>query len=172
MTGGTGGDWAQFISYDSAEERQRALARKRRRYRTDDAYRKAKQAASRARYKPKGRKKRSGRGRNKPRPYPYQGRVILLVGLGQFSDETGVSKATLRRYEDKGIIPINRIIDERGRRWYPKEFVNWLAPLLIGQSQKREPHWSLKARVEREWGKALAEGMPVLKEEQDGRDDD
>ena len=165
------GDWAQFVSYDSAEARQRALARKRKRYQTDEKHRKAKQASSRARYKPKAGKKRSGRGRNKPRPYPHEGRVILLVGLGHFSDASGISKATLRRYEDKGIIPLNRIIDERGRRWYPKEFVRLVAPLLLGQAQKRAPHWKLKARVEQAWAKALAEGMPVLKETRDDRDD-
>ena len=167
----SGGDWAQFVSYDSAEARQRALERKRKRYKTDEEYRESKRASARARYKPKGRKERSGRGRNRPRPYPYEGRVILLVGLGQLSDATGVSKSTLRRYEEKEIIPINRIIDARGRRWYPKEFVTWLAPLLLGQAQKREPHWRLRTRVEREWKKALAKGMPVLKEARDERDD-
>ena len=160
-------EFAQFISYGgSAERREQSLARKNARYHRDQEHREAKKAAARGRYKPVKQPKVGQRGRNKPRPLLYEGEVILLVSFGVLSDETGLSKAALRRYEKSGVIPSNHMVDPRGRRWYPKPFVEFLGELLRGQAARREPLRVLKKRVEQAWGIARSHPeMPILKKE-------
>lgn len=153
-----------LISYGGdAARRERILKQKRDRYKNDAKHRAAKLAAAKRRkksHKPSCRR----RGRNKPKVYTFpNGQLILLLGLGQAADICGVSKSTLRRYEAEGVIPLNRLVDRRGRRWYPKPFILWLSFLLQDQSRRREPLWCLKRRVEQAWAKAQ-ETIPVLEE--------
>jgi hypothetical protein len=163
-------EFAQFISYGgSPKRREQQLRRKKKRYHEDDEHREKKKAASRARYTPVAKRVKRRRGRNKPRPWTLpDGRIILLIGLGQAADALSVSKQTLRGYEDREVIPVNRLVDSRGRRWYSQEFIEFLAPLLKDQSKLREPLWCLRSRVEQAWTKALeAGGIPLLQESQE-----
>ena len=160
---------SQFVSLVSyggdAERRERILKQKRDRYKKDEEHRAAKLAKSNSRYKkvkkPSGRK----RGRNKPKVHALpNGKLILLLGLGQAADLCGVSKQTFRRYETQSVIPLNRLVDAVGRRWYPKPFVEWLVPLLQRQSAQREPLWCLKRRVEQAWAEDKGP-IPILEEQ-------
>lgn len=174
-------EFAEFVVPEALKRRrERQRERARERYHTDADYRARKRSATRARYIPVDKKKtkkrrvrRKARGRNKPRPYTLpDGRVILLVGLGQAADTIGLTKKTLRGYEEKGVIPINRRLDSRGRRWYPQEFVDWLAPMFVEQSKRREPLWSLRQRVERSWMDIIRSGnMPILTTHQENASD-
>lgn len=86
-----------------------------------------------------------------------------MISFGQACESLGLSKKTFRRYEDTSTVPNNRLVDHHGRRWYLPEFVEFLKPLLVDQSDRREPLWSIKARVEQAWQSALADGSaPVL----------
>jgi len=160
-------EFVSFVSYSGdAERRERVLRQKRLRYRNDLAHRSAKQEAAKARYKPVQKPVERKRGRNKPRVHALpSGRLVLLLGLGELADLCGLSKQVICRYEKAGVIPLNRIVDGAGRRWYPKPFAEWLASLLQNQSRLREPLWRLKRRVEQAWSKA-GENIPVLKEAQ------
>lgn len=44
--------------------------------------------------------------------------------IGEFSGVTGISAYTLRYYEDKGLIRVNR--DSNGRRYYIENGVKWV----------------------------------------------
>lgn len=166
------GDFAEFIAYGGdPEKRDKERKRKRDRYANDPELRAKKIAAAKARYeKRKKRIKtlRKARGRNKPRPYMMpDGRMTILLSLGAAADECGVAKKTLISYEEREIIPINRLIDDNHRRWYPREFVAFLKPLLEGQSSRRDPLWKLKSRVEHAWDEAQDGKIPILKESED-----
>lgn len=107
--------------------------------------------------------KRRTRGCNKPREFVIDGEPMKLIGLGQACSQLGVSKKTLRRYEDEEVIPLNHHFDDQGRRWYGPKFVAFLAPLLRGQAKKREPLWRLRTRVEQAWREARETGLiPIL----------
>jgi hypothetical protein len=171
----SGDDFAQFIAYGgSVEKRDKERKRKRDRYAEDPAYRMRKIEEAKRRYAERTAqtpKKRGKRGRNKPRPWVMpDGRIITLISVGAAADLCKLSKRTLINYETGGIIPTNRLIDQRGRRWYPKQFAEWLSELLSSQSEKREPLRTLKRRVERAWQQAQAT-MPVLKEQPDDDED-
>jgi len=146
-------EFAQFISYGgSAAKRERILKQKRARYAADAEHRAAKQEAAKNRYRPVKEPSGRKRGRNSDRAFALpDGSLIVLVSLGTLADFCGLSKQVISRYEKRGVIPLNRLVDSARRRWYPKLFAEWLAPLLRGQSELREPLWSLKARVEQAW---------------------
>jgi len=164
----------------SPEKRDKERERKRRRYAEDPELRRRKIDSAKSRYQkqkhigwagdagppPKKVGRRIG-GRNKSRPWILpNGRVINLVGVGEAADICCVSKRTLINYETKGVIPCNRLKDERGRRWYPKVFAEWLSSLLKDQSETREPLWRLRRRVETAW-REVQQTMPVLEESND-----
>lgn len=150
---------AQFISYGGPERREEILAAKRKRYREDEAYRKAIRDRSRASYQAKSSGRRPRRGRNRPKPYMWpDGKLTVLIGLGQLADMCGVTKQAIKRYEERGVIPINRLIDHRKRRWYPLEFASFLVPFFQDQAKRRIPLLRLSLRVEQAWQQALNEG--------------
>lgn len=163
-------DFAKLVHYGgSPEKRDKERKRKRDRYAEDEEYRQRKIEAAKRRYhakkKTKTKTKPSGRGFNKPKPWMLaDGTLTTLVSSGEAASICNLSSRTLAIYEKKGIIPINRILDDCGRRWYPKPFVIWLSELLGQQTNKREPHWKLKRRVERAWQDARAQ-LPVVLEE-------
>lgn len=158
-------EFVSLVSYGgNAELRERILKQKRERYAKDQKHREAKQKAAKGRYKPVKKPSARKRGRNKDKVHLLpDGRLIVLVGLGSLADLCGVSKQAICRYEKRRTIPINRIVDAAGRRWYPKPFAEWLAPLLQRQSAKREPLWRLKRRVEQAWQEARGQ-IPLLEE--------
>ena len=148
-----------------AEKRERDRERKNKRYAEDEEFREQKKALARARYTPVPEDARSTRtrGRNKPRTLPIDGNLYVCIGLGEAADLLGVHKTTLRGYDDRGVIPQNRLVDSRGRRWYPKVFVELLAPIFQRQSEERRPLWCLRREVQRAWAQALEEGScPVV----------
>jgi hypothetical protein len=157
-------EWAHFISAELAKKR------KRKRYRNDQAHREVVKGRARSRYEPKKAPVRKPRGRNKPRVIPVGDAFVVFVGLGQLADACGLSKQVIRRYEERGVIPINRLTDERGRRWYPMQFVEFLAPLLQGQTKRKELLRSLRSRVEQAWTEATSTGDMLVVEEQDAQD--
>lgn len=159
-------EWANFIAYGgSPEERDKARKRKKKRYEENDDYRQRQIDNAKARYqrtkpKPVGRKPR---GPNKPKPHFLpDGRLISLLSAGAAAKAIGISKRTLISYEEKEVIPTNRLMDDRGRRWYPDEFIEFLKPILEHQSDLREPLWRLKQRVQLAWQDA--HNIPVLTE--------
>jgi len=112
------------------------------------------------------RKPKVPRGRNQPRTIEVDGSPVLVCGIGHAADAWNLSKKTIRAYEDAEVIPLNRVIDKLGRRWYPVAFVALLKPVLENQRTKRLPRWKLKDWVERVWKLALEQGtVSVLKEE-------
>lgn len=159
-------EWANFVTYGgSPERRDKSRKRKKKRYAEDDDYRQRQIDAAKARYqrtkpKPRGRKPR---GPNKPKPhFLADGRLISLLSAGAAAEAVGISKRTLISYEDKEVIPLNRLMDAQGRRWYPDEFIEFLKPLLAHQSDLREPLWRLKKRVQLAWQATTS--IPVLTE--------
>jgi hypothetical protein len=155
------GERATFISYGGPERRERILAERRRRYQEDADYREAVKQRAKAGYKPSSgpKGKRKPRGRNKPKPYLLpDGALTVLIGLGQLADECGVSKQAIRRYEDRSVIPRNFTRDHRNRRWYLRDFADFLVPLLQGQARRRELLRSLAVRVEQAWQTAVRSG--------------
>lgn len=164
----SGEERAQFISYGGPRRREEILASKRRRYQEDEVYRRAIRDRARANYQAKP-GARPRRGRNRPKPFMRpDGKLTVLIGLGQLADMCGVTKQAIRRYEQRGVIPINRIVDHRGRRWYLLEFANFLAPLLQQQAKQRSPLRCLAERVEQAWQRAIEEGTGyVLPKEQE-----
>lgn len=110
------------------------------------------------------RPRRRHRGPNKPIVRWLSGEDVTLLGAGMTADEVGISKRALARYHEHGVIPDNFWEDEIGRRWYPKEYVEFLRPLLAEQRIRREPLWRLQARVEREWQRAR-NNIPLVGQE-------
>lgn len=47
-----------------------------------------------------------------------------MMGIGEFSKVTGISAYTLRYYEKKGLIRVNR--DQAGRRDYSENDIEWV----------------------------------------------
>lgn len=162
-------EWANFIAYGgSPEKRDKERKRKRDRYANDEDHREKVKAKAKARYGAKRKNQikrlRKARGRNKPKAWMCpKGKHILLMGLGATADACNLSKKTFLSYEEREVIPINRVIDEQGRRWYPREFVEFLKPLLEKQSIRREPLWKLTRRVEQAWNKEKL-SIPLIKE--------
>lgn len=144
--------------------RRRQREQKRRRYRDDEDYRERVKARARARYAPKsGVAKKRPRGWNKPRAIPINGRLVRCLSLGHAASILGVARSALRRYDQRRVIPPNRLVDSRGRRWYPEAFVMAIAPIFREQRRLREPLWRLRERVERVWRAARDEGsIPVV----------
>jgi hypothetical protein len=77
-----------------------------------------------------------GRGTNKPKECEVDGEIVKLICLADAAKALGISKKTMRRYEESGTIPCNRYIDDRGRRWYHPRFVKIIAPCFSNQSEK------------------------------------
>lgn len=113
--------------------------------------------------KKRKRKPRNGpgvRGVNRPRTVTINGAEVPLIGLGGAAKMVGVTKVSFRAYDDNGVIPRNRMIDELSRRWYPVAFIQWLVPFFDQQSTRRTPLWEIKARVERAWPDATVPKIP------------
>lgn len=152
--------------------REKDRQRKNKRYAEDSEFREKVKARARAQYTPVPEHARSSRtrGRNKPRALPVGGQLCVCISAGEAADLLGVHKTTLRGYDDRGVIPQNRLVDSRGRRWYPKVFVELLVPIFRSQSEERRPLWRLRREVQRAWTQALAEGScPVIEALQEER---
>jgi hypothetical protein len=134
---------------------------RRTKYATDAERREAQRKAAKERYVPKGPNRR---GPNKPKTIIVGDVTATVIGLGEAARRLGMTKGTLRGYDDRGVIPANSHVDSEGRRWYPEAYVDFLAPLLADQGRRREPLWRLKARVEDAW-KAAAPTIPRLPQE-------
>lgn len=156
-------DFSRFIQRWNGRPdfRKRVLDGQKEKYHTDDAVKEAKRRAARERYVPTGVKPH--RRPNRPRVIAVDGVDIVLLGLGESANRLGVTKQTLRVYDETHIIPRNRIVDGQKRRWYPEPFIEFLKPLLAEQGRRRLPLWRLKQEVEGAWAKA--EGIPRLSEE-------
>jgi hypothetical protein len=116
---------------------------------------------------PPSSKRRSKRGRpkgpSKPRVVQMGDRDVTMVNLSDAANRVGVSRRTFWNYDEHGVIPENKLVDEKGRRWYPLEFIEFLVPLLEDQGTKREPRWSVKRRVEQAWQEACSR-IPKVEE--------
>jgi hypothetical protein len=88
---------------------------------------------------------------NQRRVFEIEGFPVIFVSLGEAAQLVNLSKKGFRTLDDEEVIPRNRLIDRLGRRWYPSDFIAWLAPHLSEQGKKREPRWLLKERVEHVW---------------------
>lgn len=109
--------------------------------------------ARRAKKEPTEPKKRAV---NHRRVFEIDGFSVIMVSLGDAAKQVSLSKKGFRTLDDEGVIPVNRLTDRLGRRWYPSDFVEWLVPLLCDQGKKREPRWLLRERVEQAWKTSTA----------------
>ncbi len=147
----------------TARRREGQRAQKKDRYANDPTFRARAKAQARDRYQPKTAPSTNRRGCNKPRVLPIDDVLVVCISLGHAAELLGVHKTTLRGYEDRGVVPANRLLDSRGRRWYPLAFIELLVPIFKNQSDRRDPLWSLAKRVEHAWREAVSEGVvPVV----------
>jgi hypothetical protein len=144
------------------EDRDRAekiLDERRKRYATDAAYRE--------RIKDSVRKNRSAkqpsdkkRSFNRDRHVLVNGVTVFLYSSGKAASLMQTSARTVATWEKNAIIPLNRANDLVGRRWYPAEFVVFMAALISERSQFRNlADWS--ARVKEAWQTRQLSNTPI-----------
>lgn len=126
------------------------LRRRRQKYALDEEARR-RQLAHNAAWREKQKKLRS-RKRSAPNP-----KVVLVAGrevecwsIGRAADYLGVSKQTITNLEEVGTIPLNHIC-EKGRRWWPASFIQWLAPFFSARFPAEGPGISAQEFHRRVW---------------------
>lgn len=127
---------------------EKVLSRRRERYASDPEYAEAiKESVRRQRkVRPPSEKRRSF---NRDRVVVVEGVSVSLLSSGKAAKLIGVSPKTIKLWEDKGFIPINRAKDRLGRRWYPVEFVMFLSEHAANRPSDRLEEWS--SRVKEDW---------------------
>ena len=60
------------------------------------------------------------------------GSPVEVWSIGALSSRIGISPDTIRRrWEDAGIIPEATFIDDEGRRWYSKEYLEFMEKAMV-----------------------------------------
>lgn len=125
-----------------AKNRERILALRKARYAEDKQYREGVIARAKERYWRKNAKKalvekeipkriKESSRTLRPRVIPGpNGEAITVYHIAELGRMCRVSTETLRSWEERGIIPKATMIDEYGRRWYSREYMNTLASLV------------------------------------------
>lgn len=135
---------------EDREKSEEILRKRQERYASDEKYREAVKERARLRRKntPKSDRKRSF---NKDRVIYVDGSPVVLWSVGKAAAAIGVSKSTLASWERKSIIPINRMVDDIGRRWYPQEFVMFMAEAVNERENKKGRLDAWSRRVKSKW---------------------
>ena len=134
---------------EDREHAEKVLEQRRLRYANDPAYRESIKASVRKNRKRKepSNKKRSF---NRDRVIIINGASIFLYSSGKAAHRMGVPSRMLELWEKKDVIPINRTTDNVGRRWYPADFVEFVAELAASRPQEENlSSWS--KRVKEAW---------------------
>jgi DNA-binding transcriptional regulator YiaG len=127
---------------------EKVLSKRRERYANDEDYAESIKEAVRRRRQEKGPSKRK-RSYNRDKVIVINGVSVTLLSSGKAAGLIGVSSRTLVNWEKKGYIPLNRAKDTLGRRWYPSEFVMFLAQQSAKRPGGRLNEWS--ERVKEAW---------------------
>ena len=98
---------------------------------------------------------------------------IQVWSVGVTASFLNIHKRTLTSLESKGSIPINRSVDDNGRRWWPELYVKWLQPYFILRQSGRLTAQEFSNRVWNDWKAELKTGkIPVLYEDSNGQGED
>ena len=151
---------------------ERVLGQRRERYANDPDYAEAiKESVRRQREKkdPSGKR----RSYNRDKIIVIDGVSVTLLSSGKAAQMIGVSPKTIKHWESKSYIPKNRAKDCLGRRWYPVEFVMFLAAQAVNRPSDRLDEWS--NRVKEAWQKIQLSDrrMPIVSyylEDHNGQD--
>lgn len=135
---------------EDRKKAERVLSRRRERYANDQEYAESIKESVRRQREKKGPsdKKRSF---NRDKVIVIDGESVTLISSGKAAKMVGVSPKTIKHWEKKDYIPRNRAKDRLGRRWYPMEFVVWLAGQAADRPSDRLDEWSM--RVKEAWQK-------------------
>lgn len=134
---------------EDREHAEKVLEQRRLRYANDPAYRESIKASVRKNRKKKepSNKKRSF---NRDRVIIINGNSVFLYSAGKAAHRIGVPSRILDTWERKDVIPVNHTTDNVGRRWYPSDFVEFLADLAATRSMEEDlSKWS--RRVKEAW---------------------
>lgn len=112
--------------HEDREHAEKVLDRRRERYANDPAYRESIKESVRKNRKKKGPSNRK-RSFNRDRVMIVNGTSVFLYSSGKAAHHIGVPARILELWENKSVIPVNRATDSVGRRWYPSDFVEFLA---------------------------------------------
>jgi hypothetical protein len=135
--------------HDNREATERRLAKKRERYAKDPAYAKAiKDSVKKRRAaKPVSDRKRSF---NRDRIIVVAGKPVILWSVGRTANYIGVAPKTLKAWDRQTLIPRNKITDDLGRAWYPKNYAIFIGGLFAAKSPK-ERSSEFASRVKGAW---------------------
>lgn len=102
------------------------------------------------------------RGLPKPKIVQLEGKFVELYSFGTLCRATGLSKATLHKWEKLGIVPPGCcVVDQIGGRWFSGAFIKFMQRIAVLREsfpragRARVPILGLFAKVVRaEWNKA------------------
>jgi hypothetical protein len=143
---------------EDRETAEKVLKARRERYATDEEYAQSIKESVRRRRKEKGPSDRR-RSFNRDKVIVVNGVSVTLLSSGKAAELIGVSSRTLVNWEKKGYIPVNRAKDSLGRRWYPAEFVMFLAHQSDLRPSGRLNRWS--ERVKEDWREIQLSDQPL-----------
>lgn len=149
--GMSNGDFSRYQKWwRDGDNARRVLDKRALRYKNDPAYRRSiKESVAYQRLLKKGLSQRRGRSHNKPRMMSIKGEEIRTVSSGEASARLGISRSSLRRWEDSAILPCLFLRDPRRRRWYPEDIFPSLKSIIDSWKKDNDRSLiSLKKRVE------------------------
>jgi hypothetical protein len=83
---------------------------------------------------------------NRDKILTVNGVSVSLLSSGKAAAILGVCPRTIAHWERKGYIPLNTAKDSLGRRWYPVEFVAFLAEWTNNRPSNRLDGWSRQVK--------------------------
>ena len=137
---------------------ERVLSQRRERYANDPEYAESIKESVRRQRQSKGPSNRK-RSFNRDKIIIINGVSVTLFSSGKTATLVGVSPRTIAHWEKKGYIPRNRAKDSWGRRWYPQEFVMFLAEQAADRPPNRLNGWS--KQVKEAWQKLQLSDRPI-----------
>lgn len=137
---------------------EKILQQRRERYANDPDYAESiKESVRRQREKQEPSDRR--RSFNRDKIIVINGVPVTLISSGKAGKMLGVSPRTIENWESKGYIPLNRAKDALGRRWYPTEFILFLANHTSNRPRGRLDEWSM--RVKDAWQNVQLSDRPI-----------
>lgn len=137
---------------------EKILVKRRERYANDSNYAESIKESVRRRRREKGPSRRK-RSYNRDKIIIINGTSVTLFSSGKASRLIGIVSRTLGNWEKKGYIPINRAKDTLGRRWYPADFVMFIAAQYTIKPSGRLDRWS--ERVKEAWREIQLSDRPI-----------
>jgi transcriptional regulator with XRE-family HTH domain len=142
---------------------EKLLDQRQKRYASDPSYRASIKASVRKNRKKK--KKEQGpnhrrRSFNRDRVITVNGNSVFLYSSGKAARLIGVTIRALELWERNNAIPINKTTDNIGRRWYPADFVTFMAE-HVAELIPDLPFDEWSARVKESWQTRQSSGSPI-----------